>query len=105
MKEISVADMWTDSTMQSNSGLNVKVWYPVKYKTGRSNSVTGAPSPEYSMVLRLAEMYLIRAEARANGADGGHTKAIEDLNAIRFQNRTARSFHGPRCQCRKSGCP
>jgi hypothetical protein len=78
-------DMWTDSTMQSNSGLNVKVWYPVKYKTGRSNSVAGAPSPEYSMVLRLAEMYLIRAEARANGADGGHTKAIEDLNAIRLR--------------------
>lgn len=78
-------DMWTDSTMQSNTGLNVKVWYPVKYKTGRYNSVTGAPSPEYSMVMRLAEMYLIRAEARANGADGGHTKAIEDLNAIRFR--------------------
>ncbi|QEC40390.1 RagB/SusD family nutrient uptake outer membrane protein [Pseudobacter ginsenosidimutans] len=78
-------EIWTDSTMQSNTGTTLKVWYPTKYKTGRYNAVLNAPSPEYTMVLRLAEMYLIRAEARANGADGGHTKAIEDLNAVRLR--------------------
>lgn len=82
-------EIWTDSTLQTSSGLNVKVWYPVKYKTGRYNAVLNAPSPEYTMVLRLAEMYLIRAEARANGADGGHTKAIEDLNAVRLRTGLA----------------
>ena len=76
-------EVWTDSTLQTQNGPNVKVWYPTKYKTGRHNSVAGQAPNEYYMVLRLAEMYLIRAEARANGADGGHAKAIEDLNAIR----------------------
>ncbi|HVK49944.1 MAG TPA: RagB/SusD family nutrient uptake outer membrane protein [Pseudobacter sp.] len=78
-------EIWLDSTLQTNGGLNVKVWYPVKYKTSRTNSVLNAPSPEFYMVLRLADMYLIRAEARANGADGGYTRAIDDLNAIRFR--------------------
>lgn len=77
---------WTDSTLQTQGGgPNTKVWYPTKYKTGRHNAAFGGPSNEYYMVLRLAEMYLIRAEARANGAAGGHAKAIEDLNAIRFR--------------------
>lgn len=76
-------ESWTDSTLQTQNGLNTKVWYPTKYKTGRYNSFAGMPADEYYVVLRLAELYLIRAEARANGADGGHAKAIEDLNAIR----------------------
>ncbi|NML22778.1 RagB/SusD family nutrient uptake outer membrane protein [Pseudoflavitalea sp. G-6-1-2] len=78
-------EVWADSTMQTSSGLNMKVWYPAKYKTGRHNGVAKAPSPEFSMVLRLAEIYLIRAEARVNGADGGPANAIADLNAIRFR--------------------
>lgn len=51
--------------------------YPFKYKLGTSNDVI----TEYSMVLRLAEQYLIRAEARAkqNNLSG----AIADLDAIR----------------------
>jgi hypothetical protein len=35
------------------------------------------------MIFRLAELYLIRAEAEANGATGGVTSAIGDLNIIR----------------------
>ena len=35
------------------------------------------------MVLRLAEQYLDRAEAEANGAGGGPDSAISDLNIIR----------------------
>jgi hypothetical protein len=51
-------------------------YYPFKYKTRATTPVT-----EYSMVLRLAEQFLIRAEARTqqNNLDG----AIADLDAIR----------------------
>ncbi|MFA4870214.1 MAG: RagB/SusD family nutrient uptake outer membrane protein [Pedobacter sp.] len=54
--------------------------YPFKYKVKSS-----ANSEEYSMVLRLAEQYLIRAEARINQEkiDLG----IEDLNALRRRAR------------------
>lgn len=55
--------------------------YPFKYKVKSGNT----PSSEYSMVLRLAEQYLIRAEARINQnkiADG-----IADLNVLRARAR------------------
>jgi starch-binding outer membrane protein, SusD/RagB family len=53
-----------------------KFYFPYKYKIYDSSVVT-----EYVMVLRLAEQYLIRAEARAmqNNLNG----AIQDLNIIR----------------------
>ncbi len=37
------------------------------------------------MVLRLAEMFLIRAEAIARGNQGNLSTAIDDLNAIRHR--------------------
>tara|TARA_R110002020_G_scaffold159101_1_gene342728 strand:- start:3339 stop:4730 length:1392 start_codon:yes stop_codon:yes gene_type:complete len=52
-------------------------FYPNKYKL-QTNTGT---SMEYSIVLRLAEQYLIRAEARAKL--GQLTGALEDLNTIR----------------------
>lgn len=55
----------------------INAYYPYKYKDRNStNNLT-----EYSMVLRLAEQYLIRAEARAmlDNLPG----AIADLNSIR----------------------
>lgn len=55
----------------------INAYYPYKYKDRNStNNLT-----EYSMVLRLAEQYLIRAEARAmlDNLPG----AIADLNTIR----------------------
>lgn len=51
-------------------------YYPWKYKLS-----SGADLEEYSMVLRLAEQYLIRAEARAQQNKIPESKA--DLNAIR----------------------
>lgn len=51
-------------------------YYPFKYKVGNSSTVT-----EYNVVLRLSELYLIRAEARANLNDVGG--AQNDLNVIR----------------------
>ena len=53
-------------------------WYhPFKYKQRNPTS----SSMEYSIVLRLAEQYLIRAEARAR--QGELTNAKSDLNLIR----------------------
>ncbi|WP_165501817.1 RagB/SusD family nutrient uptake outer membrane protein [Pedobacter frigiditerrae] len=53
-------------------------YYPFKYKVKSSTTVT-----EHSMVLRLAELYLIRAEARVNldNLAGG----LSDLNVIRVR--------------------
>lgn len=51
-------------------------FYPFKYKIR-----TGTPLNEYSMVLRLAEQYLIRAEARMHLDNA--TGSLSDLNSIR----------------------
>lgn len=51
-------------------------YYAKKYKVALSSNLT-----EYSMILRLAEQYLIRAEARANL--NKLNEAQSDLNAIR----------------------
>jgi len=56
-------------------------YYPYKYKIK-----SGTSPSEYSMVLRLAEQYLIRAEARIN-QPGKITSGIEDLNIIRTRSR------------------
>lgn len=52
-------------------------FFPYKYKNATLNN----PVTEYQMVLRLAEQYLIRAEANAKAGNIG--AAISDLNAIR----------------------
>lgn len=63
-------------------------YYPYKYKN--MNPTTGADAEAY-VYLRLAEQYLIRAEARAQ--QGNTTGAASDINAIRgragLQNTTA----------------
>ncbi|MFI5136921.1 MAG: RagB/SusD family nutrient uptake outer membrane protein [Sphingobacteriales bacterium] len=66
---------WVDST----DYLGTYYYFPFKYKvyTGTQGNIT-----EYFMVLRLAEQYLIRAEAEANGAPGD---PIADLNIIRHR--------------------
>lgn len=52
-------------------------FFPTKYKSF-------SPAAEYSTVLRLAEMYLVRAEARANqGKLIGTNSAESDINVIR----------------------
>lgn len=72
---------WVDSVILAGTTL----YYPYKYKKGLvyDNAITStAQMTEYTMAIRLAEMYLIRAEARLlqnNDANG----TIEDINAIR----------------------
>lgn len=53
-----------------------KYYYPYKYKIKN-----GGDSEEYSMVIRYAELYLIRAEAYAK--NGNIQAALDDLNIIR----------------------
>lgn len=66
---------WTKAVTKGTS-----TWYHVyKYK----ERVAGSASKEYSIVLRLAEQYLIRAEARAQ--QGDLIGAKEDLNRIRHR--------------------
>jgi starch-binding outer membrane protein, SusD/RagB family len=66
----------TNWTKTNNSG-GQPFTYPYKYRTRTG----GAPFVEYNVVLRLAEQYLIRAEARAQL--GNLTGAKQDLNFIR----------------------
>lgn len=66
---------WTKSV--TISGVNYT--YPYKYKV--RTGTAGAAKSEYNVVLRLAEMYLIRAEARAQ--QGNPSGAQADLNTIR----------------------
>ncbi len=69
---------WTKSITIGTS----TYYYPYKYKIK-----AGTPVTEYSMVLRLAEQYLIRAEARAqqNNISG----AVADLNILRSRAKLA----------------
>lgn len=57
-------------------------YYLYKYKVGVGNSSIGGPVTEYYTMLRLAEQYLIRAEALTLG-NQQLDLAIADLNVIR----------------------
>ncbi|MFD2888512.1 RagB/SusD family nutrient uptake outer membrane protein [Chitinophaga cymbidii] len=76
-------EKWVDTIRFGFTGPPALYHYPAKYKTGPVNRVIGGVATEYYMLLRLAEQYLIRAEARAHGAPGGPAGAIADLNIIR----------------------
>jgi starch-binding outer membrane protein, SusD/RagB family len=66
-------DNWIDSVISSGT----TYYYPHKYKIG----LEGTETVEYPIVLRLAEQYLIRAEARAK--QNKLQDAIADLDVIR----------------------
>lgn len=63
---------WTNSRVYNGNTL----YYPYKYKIPNGSSLN-----EYYMVFRLAEQYLIRAEAEVN--QNKMTEAIADINIIR----------------------
>jgi hypothetical protein len=65
---------WVDSNKVGTP--QVVYYYPKKYRAR-----TSSPVVEYPIVFRLAELFLIRAEARNN--QGNTSGAQSDLNAIR----------------------
>ncbi|MBS0424999.1 MAG: RagB/SusD family nutrient uptake outer membrane protein [Proteobacteria bacterium] len=69
-------DLRKTNWLNSNTVNGNVFYYPYKYKVRSGSSVS-----EYNMVFRLAELYLIRAEARAeqNNLSG----AISDIDTIR----------------------
>ncbi|MCR8556963.1 RagB/SusD family nutrient uptake outer membrane protein [Mucilaginibacter sp. BJC16-A38] len=68
---------WTYSVDYSG----VTYYGPYKYKISPAANTSSSNIPEYYMMLRLSEQYLIRAEAGAQ--DGKLPDAIADLNVIR----------------------
>jgi len=75
---------WVDSTNYSGT----VYYYPSKYKIGPTQQAPNSVATEYYMVLRLAEQYLISAEAKAQ--QGDLTGSASDLNMVR-----ARAGLGP----------
>ncbi|MGC1631573.1 MAG: RagB/SusD family nutrient uptake outer membrane protein [Gelidibacter sp.] len=69
-----------DKRLENWIGFNgsLNAYFAHKYKISASS---GFPIVEYSMVLRLAEQYLIRAEARLK--QGKISEALNDLSVIR----------------------
>ncbi len=67
---------WVDSVIVNSDTF----YYAYKYKIGASNTTTKS---ENLMLLRLAEQYLIRAEARVQQND--LNGAVSDLNDIRLR--------------------
>lgn len=69
---------WIDSVVVKEDSITKHTYYyPYKYKINAGN----APVEEYTVVLRLAEQYLIRSEARAQQSN--INGASDDLNRIR----------------------
>jgi len=67
---------WIDSVIKSG----ITYYFPFKYQQTNRNNPSNT-SIEYETILRLAEQYLIRAEAEANLGD--MADAASDLNKIR----------------------
>ena len=75
-----VGDLRSENWIDTLTNVNGTFLYPVKYKQGFGGLNFDNP-PELYAVFRLAELYLIRAEARAqqNNISG----SLEDINLVR----------------------
>ena len=79
MQEWEAGDLRQEDWIGSFNSAAETYYYPYKYKIRYDAS--GGDLSEYSMLMRLAEQYLIRAEARI--WQGKLEAAVADLNAIR----------------------
>lgn len=75
-----VGDLRKTDWVNKNTVASVAYYYPYKYKVK-----TGTTKTEYNMVLRFAEQYLIRAEARIQQEK--IQEGISDLNILRTRAR------------------
>jgi hypothetical protein len=75
--------VWVDSTDHPNYPPAGMAYVPHKYIIDAANADAGQPVPQYYMVLRMAEAYLIRAEANADNPTGDAAASVADLNLIR----------------------
>lgn len=74
----------TEWTVAIGGGASTPAGFsPAKYKINSLNFVFGGNRSEYYVVMRLAEMYLIRAEANMLRSTANKNAVIDDLNAIR----------------------
>lgn len=67
---------WVGQYIDNSSNPNQSYFFPYKYKV-----ISASSDAEHSVVLRLAELFLIRAETRTKA--GNIIGAIEDLDQIR----------------------
>ncbi len=81
---------WVGSFTDNTTTPATNYYFPYKYKLG---SYGNASVTEYSMVLRLAEQYLIRAEALIE--EGQTDAGVADLNTIRSRARAAATIAVP----------
>jgi hypothetical protein len=82
----SIANLLNDSTIGGGRSAfvaktNTGLWY--------GNLFYRSPATDPSYIIRIAEVYLIRAEARAQ--EGNLSGALSDLNAVRFRSGLANS--------------
>ncbi|HWW40890.1 RagB/SusD family nutrient uptake outer membrane protein [Pedobacter sp.] len=80
LKDFETGDQRKNNWISSVNANSTIYYYPYKYKI-KSSSLTDVPVTEYSTVMRLAELYLIRAESRAQL--GNLADAISDVDRIR----------------------
>jgi len=75
---------WIGKFVDVNVTPNRTYYYPLKYKMGANFFGNYQEQKEFLVVFRLAEQYLIRAEARVHlDKLTGDESAIQDLNTIR----------------------
>lgn len=86
LNNFEMGDRRKQDWINSNSASGHPIYYPYKYKVGYS-SITS----EYYIIFRLAELYLIRAEANAHL--NNISQSLSDINVIRnrsqLPNKTA----------------
>ncbi|SEW45377.1 RagB/SusD family nutrient uptake outer membrane protein [Chitinophaga arvensicola] len=87
-------EKWTDSLPTPAIAPYNSMTYYFAFKYTEQESQVNGPMPQYYMVLRLAEQYLIRAEARAQL--NNNAGAADDINIIRGRAGLANTTAGTR---------
>ena len=80
VNEIETGDLRGSAWIASRQFAGQTLYYPNKYKVLNSSNLT-----EYLMIVRLAELYLIRAGANLHLGEIG--KGVTDLNVLRKRSR------------------